>query len=63
MTSLKDLPVRAPAYIARQRVVGADRSQHRCIEEVGLASGDIVVDVGCGPAYYLDRLSRADGEA
>jgi SAM-dependent methyltransferase len=58
MTSLKDLLVRAPAYIALQRAVGADRLRHRCIEALELAAGDVVVDVGCGPAYYFPRLPQ-----
>jgi SAM-dependent methyltransferase len=43
-------------YIALQRVVGADRVRYRCLDEAELKPGERVLDVGCGPAYYLDRL-------
>lgn len=44
------------AYIAVQRAVGADRLRYICIDELGLTPGDVVLDVGCGPAYYLHKL-------
>jgi SAM-dependent methyltransferase len=58
MRRLKDVLGRAPAYIAVQRALGADRVRHRCIDELQLGPGDTVVDVGCGPAYYFERLPR-----
>jgi len=45
------------AYIAVQRAVGADRLRYICIDELGLTPGDVVLDVGCGPAYYLHKLA------
>ena len=44
------------AYIHLQKALGADRLRYRCIEEAGLGPGDTVLDIGCGPAYYFDRL-------
>lgn len=41
-------------YVGLQRAVGADRVRYRCLSEVD--SGDTVLDVGCGPAYYVGRL-------
>jgi SAM-dependent methyltransferase len=58
MRSIKGVLSRVHAYIALQRVVGADRLRHRCIEELDLSPRETVVDVGCGPAYYLDRLPQ-----
>lgn len=43
-------------YIALQKAVGADRVRYRCLDEAKLKPGDRVLDVGCGPAYYFDRL-------
>jgi SAM-dependent methyltransferase len=43
-------------YIAVQKGIGADRIRHRCLDEAELKPGDRVLDVGCGPAYYFDRL-------
>ena len=43
-------------YIAVQKGIGADRIRYRCLDEVELKPGDRVLDVGCGPAYYFNRL-------
>src|SRR6516162_6061713 len=43
-------------YIALQKGIGADRIRYRCLDEAELKPGDRVLDVGCGPAYYFDRL-------
>src|SRR6516225_6069609 len=43
-------------YLALQKGIGADRIRYRCLEEAKLKRGDRVLDVGCGPAYYFDRL-------
>lgn len=58
MNFLKDLLSYVPAYLALQRVIGADRLRYRCIEELGLRQGDTVLDIGCGPAYYFERLPQ-----
>jgi SAM-dependent methyltransferase len=54
----KSLLAHVPLYVALQKGLGADRLRYRCIDELGLQDGDTVLDVGCGPAYYLDRLPR-----
>jgi SAM-dependent methyltransferase len=56
MSRIKDVLGYAPLYIASQRIIGADRLRYRCLDQLHLSPGDTVVDVGCGPAYYLDRL-------
>jgi SAM-dependent methyltransferase len=43
-------------YIAVQKGIGADRIRYRCLDKVDLKPGDRVLDVGCGPAYYFNRL-------
>jgi SAM-dependent methyltransferase len=58
MSSAKDLLSLVPAYIAWQKLVGADRLRYRCLDRVALEPGETVVDVGCGPAYYFDRLPQ-----
>jgi SAM-dependent methyltransferase len=47
-------------YIALQKSIGADRIRYRCLDEAELKPGDRVLDVGCGPAYYIDRLPEVD---
>ena len=47
-------------YIALQKSIGADRIRYRCLDEAELKPGDRVLDVGCGPAYYFDRLPEVD---
>ncbi len=47
-------------YIALQKGVGADRVRYRCLQEAELKPGEHVLDVGCGPAYYFDRLPEVD---
>jgi SAM-dependent methyltransferase len=43
-------------YIALQKGLGADRVRYRCLEDAELKPGERVLDLGCGPAYYFDRL-------
>lgn len=48
------------ADILSQRAVGADKVRELSIDALALAPGHRVLDVGCGPAYYLDRLPACD---
>jgi SAM-dependent methyltransferase len=58
MPGIKDLLAYVPLYVGLQRGLGADRLRYRCIEELDLHDGDVVLDVGCGPAYYYGRLPK-----
>ena len=51
--SILDQPL---AYILAQWAVGAHDIRARAIDALGISAGDRVLDVGCGPAYYLGRL-------
>jgi SAM-dependent methyltransferase len=56
LNALKSLLVHVPVYVALQRGLGADKLRYRCIDELALLPGETVLDVGCGPAYYFERL-------
>lgn len=56
LASLRNTLGNVRLYIALQKIVGADRIRHHCLDEADLKPGERVLDVGCGPAYYFDRL-------
>jgi cyclopropane fatty-acyl-phospholipid synthase-like methyltransferase len=58
LTQLKKLLGWYPLYVGLQKGIGADKLRYRCLEELALKPGDVVLDVGCGPAYYFDRLPK-----
>lgn len=59
MSLPESMLARVWAYVLLQRVVGADRLRDQCISRLDLRPGETVLDVGCGPAYYLGRLPRS----
>lgn len=58
MPSMKDLLSHVPLYVGLQKVVGADKLRYRCLDAAQIKPGEVVVDVGCGPAYYFERLPQ-----
>lgn len=56
LTGLKSLLSHHSIYMALQRGLGADKLRYRCLDELALRPNDVVLDLGCGPAYYLGRL-------
>ena len=58
LAAIKGLLGHVPLYVALQRGLGADRLRYRCLDELALTEGQTVIDVGCGPAYYFERLPR-----
>jgi SAM-dependent methyltransferase len=54
--SLKGLLAHPSIYIGLQKMVGADQLRYRCLDAADIQPGEVVVDVGCGPAYYFDRV-------
>ncbi len=51
---------RAAGYILSQRLVGADRARDACLAALGARTGDRILDVGCGPAYYVAHLPECE---
>jgi SAM-dependent methyltransferase len=60
LASLRKALGNVSLYIAVQKGIGADRIRYHCLDEAKLTVGDRVLDVGCGPAYYFDRLPQVD---
>jgi len=50
----------AALYVLSQRMVGADLARRTCLEALAPRPGDRILDIGCGPAYYLDHLPACD---
>ncbi len=58
MRSMTDLLSQVPLYVGLQKAVGADTLRYRCLDAARIQPGDVVIDVGCGPAYYFERLPQ-----
>lgn len=58
LSSPKELLKHPNAYIALQKGLGADRLRYRAIDALDLKPGEVVIDVGCGPAYYYPKLPQ-----
>lgn len=58
--SLRSVLTDPRVYVAYQKAMGTRRSRYLCLGEAGLKPGERVLDVGCGPAYYLGRLPDVD---
>jgi len=44
------------AYVTLQRLVGADVLRRHALSRAAIRPGEVLVDIGCGPAYYFDWL-------
>ena len=58
MRSMTDLLSQVPLYVGLQKAVGAHTLRYRCLDAARIQPGDVVIDVGCGPAYYFERLPQ-----
>lgn len=47
---------RATGYVLGQRLVGAIKVRDMCLAALDVQPGERVLDVGCGPAYYVEGL-------
>ena len=43
-------------YMAFQRLVGGIYARDACLRIIDLQPGERVLDIGCGPAYYLKKM-------
>ena len=55
------LILRSPwVYMAFQAAVGGLYARNRCLELLAVKSGERVLDIGCGPAYYRRHLPEIE---
>lgn len=47
-------------YVFSQRLVGAHLARDLALDALAPTAGQRVLDIGCGPAYYFDRLPACD---
>jgi SAM-dependent methyltransferase len=47
-------------YVMAQRAVGAHKLRELCIDTLAPQPGARILDVGCGPAYYIDHFSAVE---
>jgi SAM-dependent methyltransferase len=58
-TGVRRVLSRPAVYSAFQNMLGAERSRARiCADHVRARPGDVIVDVGCGPAEILDHIDE-----
>jgi SAM-dependent methyltransferase len=50
----------AALYVLSQRLVGADLAREQCLTALAPREGQRILDIGCGPAYYLGALPRCE---
>lgn len=60
LSSLRKTLENVSLYIALQKSIGADRIRYHCLDRAEVKPGERILDVGCGPAYYFDRLPEVD---
>jgi len=56
LSAAKRLLSNVHLYVLLQKGLGADRLRYRCLDRLDLQPGEVVLDIGCGPAYYFERL-------
>ncbi|MFO0553718.1 MAG: class I SAM-dependent methyltransferase [Polyangiaceae bacterium] len=49
-----------PVYVAFQYLVGGSLMRDWGLDELAPRAGERILDIGCGPAYYVDRLGGVD---
>ena len=47
-------------YIAFQRLIGGARMRSVCLRKLAPKEGERILDIGCGPAYYLPEMPSVD---
>ncbi len=60
LAQAKRLLAHPRVYNTLQRGLGADRLRYRGIAELNLADGERLLDIGCGPAFYFERLPKVE---
>jgi SAM-dependent methyltransferase len=45
-------------YLMSQRMLGVDRARRECVVSLEARPGARILDIDCGPAYYVDRFPK-----
>lgn len=57
MKSILETPL---VYVAFQKLVGGAKMREICLAMLAPKPGERILDVGCGPAYYLNDLPKVE---
>lgn len=58
--ALRDMLKSPTVYQLYQKLVGGTQMRSTCLSLLAPQAGERILDIGCGPAYYLDDMPQVD---